>query len=107
MNRTHLHLILTLALLLLVIAPVFAAAPQQVETQGACGVRTGDAAQMVSLLMPVESAAGAKLPDFTLHYIGQCCVNNDASSCPAVNGYSTVSCAFPLCGSGQLSCVYQ
>jgi hypothetical protein len=108
MNRTRLHLTLALALLLLgiVVSPLAAAAPQQGETRPNCGVKLGDAARTMDLLMPARSTA-ATPPDFTLHYIGQCCTNNNATLCPAVPGYSTVQCAFPMCGSGRLSCVYQ
>ena len=110
MIRTRLHLTLILALLLLgiVVSPLFAAAaPQQGETRPTCGVKLGDAAQMVDLLMPTGSTAATPMPDFTLHYIGQCCINNDSTRCPPVAGYSTVHCAFPMCGTSQLSCVYQ
>jgi len=109
MNRTRLHLTLALALRLswTVVSPLFAAAPQQGETRPPCGVTLGDAAPMVNLLLPAPSTAATPPPDFTLRYIGQCCINNDATRCPAVPGYSTVQCAFPMCGSGLLSCVYQ
>jgi len=110
MNRVRIHLPLALALLLLaiVVSPLFAAAAQQGEPLSTCGVRIGDAAQnaaqMAQLLLPAQSAA-TRTPDFTLSYIGQCCINNDAALCPTVPGYTTVHCAFPMCGSGGLSCV--
>jgi hypothetical protein len=109
MNRTRLHLTLALTLLLLatVVSPLLAAAPRQGETRPTCGVQLGDAAQMMNLLMPAPSPAAKTPPDFSLRLIGQCCINNDATRCPVVAGYSTVHCAFPMCGAGILSCVYQ
>lgn len=108
MNRSRLPLTLTLALLLFgfVVAPVLAATPRQAAVQSACGVQIGVAAPAMSLL-PAPTNAATPPRDFSLQYIGQCCTNNDASLCPAVPGYSTVHCTLPMCGGGQLSCVYQ
>lgn len=108
MNRNPLHLPLLLALLLVgsVVAPLFAASPREAAVQPACGVQPGVAAPVMSLLpAPIHAATPPR--DFSLQYIGQCCTNNDASLCPAVPGYSTVHCTLPMCGGGQLSCVYQ
>jgi hypothetical protein len=95
-------MLLTLAL---VASPVLAAPPQQCEVKPACGVTSPNAALMADLLLPARSTAAVSL-DLTSHYIGQCCTNNDASLCPAVAGYSTVHCSFPMCGNGMLTCVY-
>lgn len=109
MNRTRLHLSLTLALLVLatLVSPLFAATPQPSQVKPTCGVQIGVAAQSMRLVEPARTNAAAPPQGFSLQYIGQCCTNNDASLCPAVAGYSTVHCALPMCGSGLLSCVYQ
>jgi len=109
MTRTRLHTALTLALLTLalVASPVLAAAPQQCEVKPSCSAASPNLPTVptIDLLQPVQSSANVHL-DLTTHYIGQCCVNNDASLCPTIAGYSSVFCSFPMCGSGALSCVY-
>jgi hypothetical protein len=107
MNRSRLPIMLILALLLLAVSPLLAAAPQPGDARPACGVQIGVAAQTMSLLEPARIDAAAPPAGFTLQLIGQCCTNNDAALCPPVAGYSTAHCAFPMCGGGQLSCVYQ
>jgi hypothetical protein len=64
----------------------------------------GASAPKADFLLPARSTAVA--PDLNPQYIGQCCTNNDSSLCPPVSGYTTVYCAFPMCGAGVLSCVY-
>ncbi len=107
MNRSRIHPTLTLALLLLAVSPLFAAASRPGDVRPACGVQIGVAAPAMSLVQPARIDAATPPAEFKLQYIGQCCTNNDAALCPPVAGYSAVHCAFPMCGGGQLSCVYQ
>jgi hypothetical protein len=102
-HRLHAAFVLVLLTLALVASPVLAAPPQQCEVKPSCSVASPVTPGVN--LFPAPSAAAVTL-DFTSHYIGQCCTNNDASLCPAMAGYSTVHCSFPMCGSGLLSCVY-
>ncbi|HZF09533.1 MAG TPA: hypothetical protein VFE33_12155 [Thermoanaerobaculia bacterium] len=107
-NRFHAAFILALLTLALVASPVLAAAPQQCEVKPSCSAASPSvlpALPTINLLLPVQNSATVHL-DFISHYIGQCCTNNDASLCPAISGYSTVYCSFPMCGGGALSCVY-
>jgi hypothetical protein len=94
--------------LALVAHPVQAEVARQCEAHAVCGAPAANVVPTADFLLPARSTAATAVavPDFTLHYIGQCCTNNDASLCPPVAGYSTVRCAFPMCGGGMLSCVY-
>jgi len=108
--RTARHAAVAFVLLALafVAHPIQAEAARSCEAHAVCSAPAANVAPTADFLLPARSTAAdaVTVPDFTLHYIGQCCTNNDASLCPAVTGYSTVHCAFPMCGSGILSCVY-
>ncbi|MEA2695531.1 MAG: hypothetical protein QOJ16_4918 [Acidobacteriota bacterium] len=96
---------LTLLALALVAHPVQAEAARQCQAQAVCSAPAATL-ETADFLLPARSTAATTPPAFALNYIGQCCTNNDASLCPAVAGYSTVRCSFPMCGSGLLTCVY-
>jgi hypothetical protein len=98
-----------LALVLLVIALVVPAAQAetvaplaQCQAHPVCSAPAPDA--KADLFVPQASSAATLLG--ATQYIGGCCPNNDASQCPAVNGYSSVHCGFPMCASGFLTCLY-
>jgi hypothetical protein len=97
---------LTLLALALVAHPVQAEAARSCEAHAVCSAKTANLTPTADFLLPARSTAATTPPAFALNYIGQCCTNNDASLCPAVAGYSTVRCSFPMCGSGLLTCVY-
>jgi hypothetical protein len=100
-----------LALVLLVFAlfahPVQAetvAPVAQCQVHPVCSVQTPDTTPRLELFLPQASSTATPLG--TQQYIGGCCPNNDASQCPAVGGYNSVHCGFPMCASGFLTCIY-
>lgn len=64
---------------------------------------------LAALALALSTALPAAAPPpSSPRYIGQCCVNGDASLCPDVFGYQHKICAFApaACGSTTLACAY-
>jgi hypothetical protein len=98
-----------LALVLVVLAVVAPSAQAQsvgeCQAHPLCSVQNSDTTTRVELFTP-PALNSTVTPLGAQQYIGGCCPNNDASQCPAVGGYTSVHCGFPMCSSGFLTCIY-
>jgi hypothetical protein len=109
-TATPIFLALILLVLALVAPPVQAQTVSPVPPAGqcqahpVCGSQAPGATSAADLFVPQTSSKATLLG--ADQFIGGCCPNNDSTQCPAVGGYSSVHCGFPMCASGFLTCIY-
>jgi hypothetical protein len=86
--------------------PALAEGSVQCQAHPLCSAASAAMAPQADLLLSTPRLTSSISTPFTLQLIGDCCPNNDSSQCPAIAGYSSVVCGFPMCANGFLSCLY-